>query len=261
MNNSKRAREERALAAERRLLALQGKGADGPQNHGSCSSDHAMCAAGDADTAPKDESDNDEDSDYEAAPETDQDRRRAMLDSADQSELDGMKAWLRDYSSDFIFPPIASSSQASPPSSPKSSNPIRTQSKGTSPDLGTIELTSDDEEDKRPRGCDVQLLPQGGTAAGSSGSLIKGKQRDAGEEVARTASTAKKQQKLPYGNLVQDEIKGRKKESLGMTGSGKRLGGAPSDRGGHVRTVPRGQETALGTLPSGTSWTCEVCTL
>ncbi|RPD74820.1 WLM-domain-containing protein [Lentinus tigrinus ALCF2SS1-7] len=221
MPRSKRAREERALAAERRLLALQGK---------------------DKGTAPRDESDDDEDSDYECAPETDQDRRRTMLDSADKSELDGMKAWQRDYSSDFIFPPVASSSRAaSPPEISTLTVPTEKRSKHTSADLGIIELSSDEEEKEGPRGCDVQLLPQGGTAASSSAMpLSKGKQREppsvasghVGKGVSRTSSSVKTQQKLPYGNLVQDEIQGRKKESLGMVGPGKRLGGTPSDHGG-----------------------------
>ncbi|RPD60107.1 WLM-domain-containing protein [Lentinus tigrinus ALCF2SS1-6] len=246
---SKRAREERALAAERRLLALQGK---------------------DKGTAPRDESDDDEDSDYECAPETDQDRRRTMLDSADKSELDGMKAWQRDYSSDFIFPPVASSSRAaSPPEISTLTVPTEKRSKHTSADLGIIELSSDEEEKEGPRGCDVQLLPQGGTAASSSAMpLSKGKQREppsvasghVGKGVSRTSSSVKTQQKLPYGNLVQDEIQGRKKESLGMVGPGKRLGGTPSDHGGLVRAAPRVQESFATTSTSETSWTCQVCT-
>ncbi|KAI0719312.1 WLM-domain-containing protein [Cerioporus squamosus] len=230
---SKRAREERALAAERRLLALQGKVRD--------------------------------------VPETDQDRRHTMLDSADKSELDGLKAWQRDYSSDFIFPPIASSSRAaSPPGSSSRSNAHRKRSTRRSPDLGTIELSSDEEQG--PQGCDMQLLQQGGTAASSSTMTLStgtGKQReqpsvtsdDAGRDSPRRASSAKKQQKIPYGNLVKDEIKGRKKESLGMTGPGKRLGGAPSDQDGLLRSSPRVEDRLATTSTSETPWSCGVCTL
>ncbi|TFK92648.1 WLM-domain-containing protein [Polyporus arcularius HHB13444] len=244
---SKRAREERALAAERRLLALQGK-------------------AGNASTVSKDESaDDEQDSDYEDVPETDQDRRHAVLDSADKTELDGLKAWQRDYSSDFILPPVASSSgAASPPGSSTSSNTNRKHLTRTLPDLGTIELSSDEEQG--PQGCDTLLLPRGGTAASSSTvPLLTSKQReersvaagDAGRHSSKTSS-AKKQQKLPYGNLVQDEIKSRTKESLGMTGPGKRLGGAPSDHSGLVRAPPRVEDRPT---TSETPWSCAVCTL
>ncbi len=187
-----------------------------------------------------------------------------MLDSADKTELDGLKAWQRDYSSDFIFPPVGSSSRAaSPPGSSTSSNPNRKHLTRTPPDLGTIELSSDEEQG--PQGCDTQLLPRGGTAASSSTvPLSTSKQReqrsvaasDAGRHSSETSSA--KKQKLPYGNLVQDEIKGRTKESLGMTGPGKRLGGAPSDHSGLVRAPPRVEDRPT---TSETPWSCAVCTL
>ncbi len=198
-------------------------------------------------------------------PETDQDRRHAVLDSADKTELDGLKAWQRDYSSDFIFPPVASSSgAASPPGNSTLSNTNRKHLTRTLPDLGTIELSSDEEQG--PHGCDTQLLPRGGAAASSSTvPLLTSKQReersvaasDAGRHSSETSS-AKKQQKLPYGNLVQDEIKSRTKESLGMTGPGKRLGGAPSDHSSLVRAPPRVEDRPT---TSETPWSCAVCTL
>ncbi|PIL35554.1 hypothetical protein GSI_02282 [Ganoderma sinense ZZ0214-1] len=155
---SKRAREERALAAERRLLAL-----------------HDRSTKTLATKEPsEDEGENEEDSDYEWVAETDQDRRRAVLGSAETSDLDGLKAWQRDYSSDFIFPPIASgsgsgsSSVLQGKSSPtRPSTHSRHGGKDVSEDSGVIELSSD-EEDLPPRGCDVQVLPKGGTAVGSS---------------------------------------------------------------------------------------------
>ncbi|KAI1796841.1 WLM-domain-containing protein [Ganoderma leucocontextum] len=155
---SKRAREERALAAERRLLALQGQSTNTPATE----------------EPSEDEDENEEDSDYEWVAETDQDRRHAMLGSAEKSDLDGLKAWQRDYSSDFIFPPVAPGSGSgsnsvlpAKPSSTQLSSHSRHKAEDEGQDLGVIELSSD-EEDGPPRGCDVQLLPKGGTAAGSS---------------------------------------------------------------------------------------------
>ncbi|KAI0787641.1 WLM-domain-containing protein [Fomes fomentarius] len=270
---SKRAREERALAAERRILTLQGKVSSS--------------------TSAQDES-NDDESDYEETPETDQDRRDAVLNSADRSELDGLKAWQRDYSSDFVFPPSASSSTSSTsqpkaPSSSRSRSSVKhASSKGT--DLGTIELSYNDEDDAPPHGCDTQQLPTGGTAAASaSGSLHKGKGKQkappslpagAGERVGLdawlhgkdtpgTASSTKKQQTLSYGSIVQNEIKQRRKQMLGMDGPGKRLGSSESsserrflmDKRRTGTVASHGADGKPQPPRAGTDWTCEVCTL
>ncbi|TFY67752.1 hypothetical protein EVG20_g3832 [Dentipellis fragilis] len=82
---SKRAREERALATERRLRALQGK-APSPEPK--------------VEDASDDESDGDEE-----VKETDLDRRKTMLDSVGQSDFDGLKSGtLADFWGDFILP-------------------------------------------------------------------------------------------------------------------------------------------------------------
>ncbi|TFY75433.1 hypothetical protein EWM64_g8578 [Hericium alpestre] len=83
--SSKRAREERALAAERRVRALQGK-APSPE-------------------VTEDAGSEDEIDDGEEILETDQDRRRTMLESMGQSELGGLKSGtLADYWGDFVLP-------------------------------------------------------------------------------------------------------------------------------------------------------------
>lgn len=230
---------------------------------------------------------NDDESDYEDTPETDQDRRRAVLDSADRSELDGLKAWQRDYSLDFVFPPSASSSSTSQPKAGSRSSTKHASSKGT--DWGTIELSSDDEDDGPPRGCDTQQLPTGGAAAASAtGSLDKGKGKqkapsspagagvrvglDAwlhGKDSPGTASLTNKQQELSYGSIVQDEIKQRRKQTLGMDGPGKRLGNSESssarrflmDRRRTSTVAPDGADEKSQPPRAGTGWTCEVCTL
>ncbi|KAI0309917.1 WLM domain-containing protein [Amylostereum chailletii] len=126
---SKRARDERAAAAERRLLALQGKRP---------SSD-----------APKDESaDEDDESDTEEVEETDQERRRTLVDSMGQGDLDGLKSGsLADYWGDFI---TTKSTAETPSSRPTNATPATVPSSSTTrlrqstlPDAGpTLNRTS-----------------------------------------------------------------------------------------------------------------------
>ncbi|OJT07459.1 hypothetical protein TRAPUB_1702 [Trametes pubescens] len=254
---SKRAREERALAAERRLLALQGKGA--------------------SDVKKEEEESDEGDEDYDDPRETDQDRRRVMLESTNGAGLDSLKASQRDFFADFILPPTASSSQSAPRPSVSSS-----QADASGKDLGTIELSSDEEEAQLPS-CDVQSLPKGGTAATASSST-KGKDRapptDSGQRpdlglwlhaggsrAKKPAEKAGKTGKLPLGALVQEEIQLRKRESLGMSGSGRRLGDAPSGSTRQRRPDDRPPTDRIagaqgdGAQADVRAWSCQVCTL
>ncbi|KAI0359833.1 WLM-domain-containing protein [Trametes cingulata] len=272
---SKRAREERALAAERRLQALSGKPSI------SCLHiDLQPCTTGatgsSASTPTKAEASEDEE-DFEVLPETDQDRRRAMLESTNETELENLKTSKQDLFSDFVMPPAAI-----PDASPPQAGPSRETH------LGTIELSSDYDSDDRPQpACDVQSLPRGGTAA-SAGMPSKGKQKESrardshqtgigtwlesgssGPGVKRRSEQAGK---LPYGALVQDEIHARKKESLGMSGNGRRLGRAPQgSKSPHSRVSreadcpSQAESTAAPKRTAGpdpdAQWSCEVCTL
>ncbi|KAL1949510.1 hypothetical protein VTO73DRAFT_8391 [Trametes versicolor] len=254
---SKRAREERALAAERRLLALQGKGAS---------------------DAKKEEDASDEgDEDYDDPRETDQDRRRVMLESTDGAGLDSLKASQRDFFADFILPPTAFNSKSTSRPTPSSS---RAAPSGM--DLGTSELSSD--EEVPPWSCDVQSLPKGGTAATASSST-KGKDRvsptdsskqpdlgtwlhGSGNGAKKPAEKAGKAGKLALGALVQDEIQLRKRESLGMSGNGRRLGDAPSGSTPRQRRPddPPPSDRVAGAQGDGARadarpWSCQVCTL
>ncbi|KAI0331880.1 WLM-domain-containing protein [Cubamyces sp. BRFM 1775] len=111
---SKRAREERALAAERRLRALQGKG-----------------YAGDA-AEPSQDSEGEDDDDVEDVPEDDQARRHAMLESMDQSDLEGLRTSKQRFLTEFFSPQLASSSTSSPPAAaadtPKSARSVPSRS-------------------------------------------------------------------------------------------------------------------------------------
>ncbi|KAI0635959.1 WLM-domain-containing protein [Trametes polyzona] len=251
---SKRAREERAAAAERRLLALQGQGTSSPA---------------------KSEDESDED-DYVGAGETDQDRRRAMLESTDQTELDNLKASKQDVFADFILPPAASTSSSRSPGTGGSRSAITDNT-----DLGVLELSSDEDDAVIPA-CDVQSLPKGGTGAAAAGPS-NGKQKASASHPGTrpdlsawlvNAQSAPKQppsrtEKLSYNALVQDEIRTRKREALGMSGSGRRLGDAPS--GSKPRQTDAADVSRQSAEPppasfdnasaSEPSWSCQVCTL
>lgn len=85
---SKRAREERALAAERRLLALQS-------------------SAGPSTSAPKDDSDSDSGSDGDIEiTETDKDRQKRMLDIMSEADLERLK--YGDFEDEFTLPSSSS---------------------------------------------------------------------------------------------------------------------------------------------------------
>lgn len=227
---SKRAREERALAAERRLKALQG-------------------AAGPSTQPREDETDEDEeDSDVEIVEETDQERRRAMLDATAQNDMDNLKSSQTDFSSDFIFPSTSSTTDEGP-------------------------------------SCDVQILsrPSATATSGTDESTSrKGKQRVSSEVIdlteetpnGKTAPRKKAKRDVPYGNLIEDEMKQRKLESLGLTGTGQRLGGdrkAPLEPHANVqlngpasrRARSGGQLTDSDQHHSKDKceWNCLVCTL
>lgn len=104
---SKRAREERALAAERRMethkswfcLPLVSSGDSLSASVASVSSASASSSRLKSEITAGSESE------YEAEPlETDQDRRRTMLESVGGQELDEMKATRYDFSDDFRLP-------------------------------------------------------------------------------------------------------------------------------------------------------------
>lgn len=235
---SKRAREERALAAERRLRALQSQAS-------SSSAQPFQQSQGESE---------DDGSDTEAVQETDQDRRRVMLDSMDGTDLENLKAAQTDFSTDFMFP-VNDSSLSRP--------------------LFSEEPEQDD---------DIHILSMSGATAagGSSISSTKrdGKWRKTPQEqtledclelAEPSASSSKKNRDVPYGALLKDEIELRKRESLGMTGSGQRLGGnrRSSNSTSAIQPGQRDKETqksdrspAPPAAPERMSeWTCLVCTL
>lgn len=198
--------------------------------------------------------DEEDDSDVEIVQETDQERRRAMLDAMTQNDLDDGKNNRTDFSSDFIFPSAPSDSSEEP-------------------------------------SCDVQMLPRPSATATSgtgpsSHRVSPGSSappRALGGEAADTTTKATSRQNTKgdpaYGKFVQDEMKQRRLESLGLAASasgGRRLGGdrvsggkAPTRT--HTRPHANGPASGSGRLTDpdqrrdeggkGGEWSCLVCTL
>ncbi|KAI8980209.1 WLM domain-containing protein [Trametes punicea] len=229
---SKRAREERALAAERRLKAAKSK-------------DESA-------TDPKEESGSGEDEYFEAALETDQDRRDAMLTTLDKGELDGLRTSRQTFITEFLLPPVE-------PSFGSSSQPGSSHSRGGVGGKGYGMPEACDDGGATPS-CDTQSLPKGGTGAERPTSL--------GQNLA--ISQARKAGKLSYGALVQTEIRERAKESFGLSSGGRCLGEGPSlsNAPQHIASAQRRElpparssiDTDLGRV-SESMWGCQVCTL
>ncbi|KAI0950946.1 hypothetical protein AcW1_008115 [Taiwanofungus camphoratus] len=244
---SKRAREERAMAAERRIRALQRQA--GPSTVSS--------------PQPTQDEDEAESSDDEEVRETDQDRRQTMLDTMEQSDLEGLKASRTDFSSDFVFP----SSNAGLLSS---QTHLEVSSHN---DFDNLPIRQDDPDD-------IQILSESGSVstsrhrgtAASSPSIQGNSRKKLSPEKAHRqmeledwlrpeadASGPRRRQQLSYGALVQNEVKMRKKESLGMAGGGQRLGG--KRQAGDSDIVARSDPLHTQRHNEEGEWTCLVCTL
>lgn len=181
------------------------------------------------DPDPNDGEDNDSDpeSDFEIIPETDSDRRRAMLESGSGSSDDAgntklKDTTLKDYWDDFIIPKASSSTSGSQ---------SKAKGKDTRKDDGLKQSTLG-----------------GGVVPDKDDGKAKG--------------GAKNGRGLALGNIVQDEVDYRKKEALGMTkeqSEGRKLGG----RLRSVAAVDAASDSARPQTVGRASsrWACLVCTL
>ncbi|PPR00787.1 hypothetical protein CVT24_000752 [Panaeolus cyanescens] len=269
--NSKKAREERALATERRLLALQGQGS----------------------SKAKEENDSESSEDeYEAVPETDAERRQTLFSSEDSKDTLNLKdkvgsraAW-KAFEKDFNFGSVKSEEPKPGIAESSSTGVKRSNGNGhkmtriATPDV--IDISSDD-DDLPELSCDAQA-PSGstGTIAGTGSSRIEnpsveqskssstskkalGKRKDQASHVSQgshsqksstpttnwSANTSSGGRKTPVrgheplglGNLVKTEIEFRKKEAIGLAGrrnaGGRMLGESrPSDLDGTSESRP-----------------------
>ncbi|TEB33376.1 WLM-domain-containing protein [Coprinellus micaceus] len=241
---SNRAREERALAAERRIQALLG-GEPIQDTHWGQSTQWCLLAS----SSTGDQAGDGSEDEFEDVKETDADRRQTLLSSKSEDDdielLGAGKSWQM-FLDDFDF-------TRSP----------RTDSKGAgkgkeaavasgSKDLGTIDISSEDEEGRD--GCDIPRTSGSMSTVGSTGvpsSQRKGGTRgsDGGKASEKSRGPSLNTGALGLGKLVQTEIDFRKKESLGMApvkGGGRTLGSAPR---------------RPSSPPTASQWTCELCTL
>lgn len=223
-----------------------------------------------------------EGSDDEGLRETDQDRRRTMLEAMGQADLEGLKNDRTDYSDDFVFPPPSRPGGQSLPGG-------RWRSQERTPEV--VSDSSDvNLEDVGPS-CDVQTLTQASSTATTSATHISGSHsrgaRSGKERAASNgresqvnleredwsepgqSSTGQKNKVVSYGNIVKSEVDLRRKEALGMapTSGARRLGrsSAASSRG---TGEPPSRD--IGAQLSGShqddrgrvdEWSCLVCTL
>ncbi|KAF9475398.1 WLM-domain-containing protein [Pholiota conissans] len=216
---SKRAREERALAAERRLLALQGKPVG----------DEPSVKAQPASS----EENSDDEVEFVTVPETDAERREALLASEQTTDLDEKlrfgNSW-KQFRDDFNF--------TATPSVATSGSTFTTQSHGSSH----------------------------GQAESSSDARAKCKGKSKATLASSSTPRAAQNGGLGLGKMVQTEIDLRKKESIGMApikGGGRTLGSAePAPKITPLRNdTPQSKTRSLLEHDTGKQWSCPVCTL
>ncbi|KJA19444.1 hypothetical protein HYPSUDRAFT_204506 [Hypholoma sublateritium FD-334 SS-4] len=241
---SKRAREERALAAERRLLALQGKIPDTKPSTSATQNPSS------------DEDASEDEVEFVDVPETDAERRQVLLASEQTTDLEqklGARNSWKQFQDDFNF----DGGSSTPSGSKEATIDIR----------DIIDISSDVDDDA----CDVPVTsgstfttkPAGNAQAGGTG---KGKSRLSSPPPiasrAKTLPKASNDRALGLGKMVQTEVDLRKKEALGMApvkGGGRTLGSR--------RPVARSpscssSEEALVKEPvPERPWSCPVCTL
>ncbi|ETW83060.1 hypothetical protein HETIRDRAFT_450748 [Heterobasidion irregulare TC 32-1] len=238
---SKRARAERALAAERRIQALKGHG----KSITTIMRMAHLIAFLQSETPPPElegdpEGSGSESDGTEELRETDQDRRRTMLDSMESSDLDGLKSGtLDDCWRDFILPK-STKPRTGPPPAEAEANLKGRQTATAGP----------------------SSLPDTDTRQGTPSKPSAARARSG-------APAAKKRRGI--GNIVLDEVEYRKKESLGLaaTGNARTLGNAPhnppSRSGGDPGCAGSNSDAVNGSrernAESSLAWSCLVCTL
>lgn len=189
---SKRAREERALATERRLHALQGAQQPVPS---------AEALAGDQES----------DQESELVGETDAERREALLASDQDVDLSnklGPNSFWKALKQEFDF------------------NNHNQSASSKLPIDDIISISSDDDDDK----CNIPVA-SGSTFTHGRSSVAKGKGKSNSSDDIKENTSSKARHSNPkaigLGRMVKAEMDLRKKESLGMApvkGSGRTLG-------------------------------------
>ncbi|KAF7794803.1 hypothetical protein EIP86_005945 [Pleurotus ostreatoroseus] len=238
---SKRAREERAAAAEQRLLALQRPQAGPSTLDGSDADDPG-------------EEDGEDDDIVEVIPETDQDRRTTLLGSMSASDADALKSGRQRFLEEFLLPSGIDNDDLE-------EEEVVVVAESSGPSCDTVEIgrkgaaAASSSSSSRPKRADP--------TDDSAGPPSKRRKASSGESSTPVTSSTKGKGKaeagqrtlpLSYGSLVQDEVSFRRKEALGLAGGkqgDRTLGGAStgSAREGTGSREGVGQSRLLGLVP------------
>ncbi|KLO09895.1 WLM-domain-containing protein [Schizopora paradoxa] len=219
---SKRAREERALAVEKRMRALQGLAAkeeDAGEDQGE-SSDTEHYSEGE-----------------EAIPETDENRLKTMRESMkDNDELNNMRQFMRQFLQE-------NSTQ-------------KGKAKASGSDVPFIEIPSDDDGINE----DCCIPSTSNPVVSKVESRDVRSPVKAASSVSRSESkNDRAKNSLQLGEMVKDEITFRRRESLGLVGE-RKLGADPSTSSIVTKEIAN-KQNAPSLSSSTRTWTCEVCTL
>ena len=206
---------------------------------------------------------NDSDGEVEIIPETDADRRRTLLDSA-QATDDLQKLNKKDW--ELLRDELKSESSMSESTKKEHSSLPRKMRSPVVIDGDVIKIFSDDEKsDGQEARCDVlqtsrSALTIENMCPSTSSSKGKGKERE--EMVSITPSTFQAQKPLGRGKLVQSKLYFRKNQiTSGMSGlisdhdGDGRIGNMPSAKPSSI-DKPTQKTTERSIL-----WNCLVCTL
>ncbi|EJD06465.1 WLM-domain-containing protein [Fomitiporia mediterranea MF3/22] len=256
---SKRAREERALAAERRLKALKMK----PEDNKPTLDEESVT-----------ESDSEYDEHAFEPTETDDSRRQTMRSSIKDGELNSSQQFMKDFLSEFSRPKDSTDSNDGDLKKvldaievsdddedacdiPSTSNPVMPQAPNRKV-LDAIDI-SDDEAT-----CDIPsmsnpIMPR----PPSPDNKRPTKRLRSSPPPQRTAGpsrpTKSPSNAIRFGRIAQDEMTTRKKEALGLTG-GRTLG-SPSQVKSDTTTKHPTSSKDRPVNADTTGWSCLICTL
>ncbi|KAF8807050.1 WLM-domain-containing protein [Phlegmacium glaucopus] len=223
---SKRAREERALATERRLRALQGAQEPIPSDPPVPKSPEVLTG------------DEESDQEFELVGETDAERREALLASDQDADLSNKMEHSSSWNAleqEFNF-----------------NNHDQATSNVPIDDIICISSDDDDDDD-----CNIPVASGSTFTHGlSSAAKGKGKSNSSHNIKEKTSSKARHSNSnaIGLGRMVEAEMDLRKKEFLGMApvkGSGRTLGSSSTGMIQNVQSAPIKQDV----------WDCLVCTL
>lgn len=244
LHASKRAREERALAAERRFKAPQGAWRIVSEQLSLIAP--PIAPKKEQSSSSETESETESDSGAEGM-ETDEKRREWMRKSMKDDDLKSSKQFMRDF--------LSGSSSSRPSTSGRSEGPDYSKL------FEAIEIS--DDEDEEPR-CDIPSTsnPVNPTRPNENPPGDRPSKRQ--KTMPSESNSGPSGSSLGLGRIVQEEIATRKRESLGLVGErklgtgirpvSKLKGSSPAP----VKKTTPASTTAAAQEPE---WACQVCTL